>query len=470
MTDNPPRSEMAEQLIAEGAQMARSQGRKEQATPGLPPASWWPSVAQTAAVVWFTDRYARSIVRHVDSPRTHRLIGLGEYVAVWDPQQVKELFTADRDLVRAGDANARVLAHIAPSSLLALDGEHHLRMRRVMSPPFHGDAVSKYGELIGELAAAEVRQWPVGEAFAIHPRMQAIALEVILRAVIGVRDPARMARLRSLWPRVSQASIFAYLAETNHPRLAHGRLGARLPWLRARREADLLLYEEIAAHRADPGGREDVLALLIAARDEHGKTLSDAELRDQLFTLLVAGQETTATALAWCFERLLRHPAALARLQEQLDSDAHLDAVINETLRVRPPLDGVARKLSAPVRIGGYLLPAGTIVIASIIGAYLSDTFAHPERFRPERFLNQPPAPYTLIPFGGGPRRCLGASFALMEMRIILRTVLQHVELRAPTQKPERPVRTRRLTKCPAKGARVTVTTRRHTLDPQASS
>jgi cytochrome P450 len=459
---------MAEQLIADGAQTATSQGRKEHATPGLPPASWWPSVAQTAAVVWFTERYARWGVRHFDSPRTHRLLGLGEYVAVWDPQQIKELFTADRDLVRAGESNARVLAHVVPSSLLVLDGERHVRMRRVMSPPFHGDAVRKYGELIGELAAAEVQQWPVGEAFAIHPRMQAIALEVILRAVIGVRDPVRMARLRSLLPRVAQASILAYLAETNHPRLAEGRIGVRLPWLRARRDADVLLYEEIAAHRADPDGREDVLALLIAARDERDEPLSDAELRDQLFTLLIAGQETTATALAWCFERLLRHPAALALVQEQLDSDAHLDAVINETLRVRPPLDGASRKLSAPVQIGGYLLPAGTIVIASIIGAHLSDTFPDPEQFRPDRFLNQPPGPYTLIPFGGGPRRCIGASFALMEMRIILRTVLQHVQLRAPTQKPERPVRTRRLTTYPAKGGRVMVTARRHTPDAQA--
>jgi len=459
---------MAEQ-VAEEAQTARS--RVEQGvTPALPPASWWPSLAQTIAVVWFTERYVRWGVRHFDSPRTHRLLGLGEYVAVWDPQQIKELFTSDRELVRAGEANARVLAHVAPSSLLVLDGERHVRMRRVMSPPFHGEAVRKYGELIGELTAAEVQRWPVGEAFPIHPRMQAIALEVILRAVIGVRDPARMARLRSLLPRVAQASILAYIAETNHPRLAEGRLAARLPWLRARREADLLLYEEITAHRADPDGREDVLALLIAAHDENGEPLSDAELRDQLFTLLIAGQETTATALAWCFERLLRHPDALATLQEQLDSDAHLDAVISETLRVRPPLDGAARKLSRPVQIGGYLLPAGTIVTASIIGAHHSDTFPQAEQFRPERFLNQPPAPYTLIPFGGGPRRCLGASFALMEMRIILRTVLQHVQLHATTHKPERPVRTRRLTTYPAKGARVLVTARRHTTDPQSHS
>jgi cytochrome P450 len=189
-------------------------------------------------------------------------------------------------------------------------------------------------------------------------------------------------------------------------------------------------------------------------------------LRDQLFTLLIAGQETTATALAWCFERLLRHPAALAQLREKLDSDAHLDAVINETLRVRSPLDGASRKLSAPLEIGGYLLPAGTIVIASIVGTHGSDAFSEPEQFRPERFLDCSPPPYTLIPFGGGPRRCIGASFAMMEMRTILRTVLGQVELRAPTQKPERPVRTRRLTTFPAKGGQVIVTARRADPDP----
>jgi cytochrome P450 len=461
---------MAKQVSLDGVQTATAQRREGGVTPGLPPASWWPSVAQAVASLWFTERYVRWGVRSFQSPRTHRLVGLGEYVSVWDPQQIKELFTADRDCVRAGEANARVLGHVAPSSLLVLDGERHVRMRRLMSPPFHGDAVRRYKDVIGELAAAEVRRWPVGEAFAIHPRMQAITVEVILRAVIGVRDPVRLARLRSLLPRVARASLLAFVAETNRPRLAEGWIGARLPWLRARRAADVLLYEEIAAHRADSDGREDVLALLIAARDESGEPLSDAELRDQLWTLLIAGQETTATALAWCFERLLRHPAALALLQDELDSDAHLDAVINETLRVRPPLDGASRKLSAPVQIGGYLLPAGTLVVASIIGAHQSDAFPEPEQFRPERFLGQSPPPHTLIPFGGGSRRCLGASFALMEMRTILRTVLAQVELRTPTERPERPVRTRRVTTYPAKGGRVIVTARRHATDFPAGS
>lgn len=461
--------QMADQLL-DATQTARPRGREERATPGLPRGSWWPSLAQTIAVLWFTERYARWTLRHFDSPRTYRLLGLGEYVLIWDPEQIKELFSGDLEVVRAGEANARVLAHVAPSSLLVLDGERHIRMRRVMSTPFHGEAVRKYGQLIEQLATAEVQRWPIGEAFAVHPRMQAIAVEVILRAVIGVRDPGRMARLRSLLPRVAQTSLLAYIAETNHPRLAETRVAAGLPWLRARREADILLQEEIAAHRANPDGREDILALLVAARDEQGEPLSDDELRDQLFTLLIAGQETTSTALAWCFERLVRHPRALASVQEHLDSDAHLDAVIHETLRVRPPIDGVPRKLAAPVQIGGYLLPAGTLVIASIIGSHLSPSFPDPEEFRPERLLDHPPAPYTLIPFGGGPRRCIGASFAMMEMRIILRTVLQHAQLNAPSPKPERPVRTRRLTTYPSQGGRIIITARRHNQDSQAAA
>ncbi|MGA2163169.1 MAG: cytochrome P450 [Solirubrobacteraceae bacterium] len=419
---------------------------------------------QTVAWLWFMERWVRRGHRRLDSPVTCRILGVGEVVSVWDPELVKQLFTGDSDVLHAGEANARVLGRVAPNSLLALDGARHVRMRRLLSPPFHGEAVRRYRQLIGELATAEVQRWPVGEGFAIYPRMQAIALEVILRAVIGVRDPARMARLRELLPKMAGASAVAFTLEARNPRLAGGWIGAWLPWVRARREAEVLLYEEIAAHRSDPDGREDILAGLMEARDENGEPLTDEELRDQLVTLLIAGQETTATALAWCFERLLRHPAVLARLERELaggESDAYLDAVVNETLRVRPPLEGVWRKLTAPLELGGYLLPAGTIVSVTIISVHLSEVFPDAERFRPERFLDQPTPSYALIPFGGGSRRCIGASFALMEMKTILRTVLEHVELRAPTQKPERAVRTRRITTVPARGGRVLVTSRR---------
>ena len=290
-------------------------------TLGLPPGSRWPSLVQTIALMWFAEPWMRLGHRRFESMATARPLGFGEIVSVWDPKLIKELFTGDRDVLHAGEANARVLGRVSPSSLLALDGERHLRMRRLMSPPFHGEAVRRYAELIEELTAAEVQRWPINEQFAIHPRMQAIALEVILRAVVGVRDPVRMARLRKFVPQIAQASPLAFMAEANNPRLADGWIGARLGWVRARREADISLYEEIAAHRSDPEDREDILALLMAARDENGGQLTDEELRDQLVTLLIAGQETTATALAWCFERLLRHPAALARLRRELSSD-----------------------------------------------------------------------------------------------------------------------------------------------------
>jgi cytochrome P450 len=445
--------------------------RRSVLEPGLPPGSRWPSIVQTIALLWFAEPWIRLGHRRFESMATARPLGFGEVVSVWDPKLIKEMFTGDRDVLQAGEANARVLGRVSPGSLLTLDGARHVRMRRLMSPPFHGEAVRRYAQLIEELTAAEVQRWPINEQFAIHPRMQGIALETILRAVVGVRDPLRMARLRRLVPRIAQASPLAFIAEANNPRLADSWIGARLGWVRARRAADVLLYEEIAAHRSEPERREDILALLMQARDENGEQLTDQELRDQLLTLLIAGQETTATALTWCFERLLRHPAALARLERELSGDqgdAYIDAVIKETLRVRPPLDGAWRKLTSPLELGGYLLPAGTVVVASIIGSHLSETFPEAEQFRPERFLEEQTPPYALIPFGGGPRRCIGASFAVMEMKTILRTVLERVELRAPTQRPERAVRTRRITTVPARGGRVIVTSRRPAADRPA--
>lgn len=418
--------------------------------------------AQTLLAVFHADWFTAYCRRHFDAMATLRVFGLGEFVTVWDPALIKELFTGDRELLRAGEANA-LLGSLGRSSVFVADGDRHLRLRRLLLPPFHGDAVRRYGELIREIALAEVDRWPVGGTVSGLERMRAIALEVILRAVIGVRDPERSARLRSVLPDVLDVSLIALLAENAHPRLFESRLGRRLGWLRARREAYRLLDEEIAAHRAEPDGREDILALLLQARDCEGRPLDGDDLRDQLFTLLVAGHETTAAALAWCLERLVRHPAALARLQREIASgggDAYLSAVIDETLRVRPVLDQVMRRLAAPLELGGYRLGAGTLVAASIIGVQGSEAFDDPERFRPERFLDHPAPPYALIPFGGGARRCLGASFALLEMREVLRAVLQRVELRAPIASPERPTRWRRFTTVPARGARVIVATR----------
>ena len=431
----------------------------------LPPGPRWPMPVQTLLTIFLLERFASYCRHHFPSLATLHLAGLGRVVIVWDPELINAVFTGDPGQWHAGEANAKALLGPAgPSSVLVLDGEPHMRLRRLLLPPFHGEAVRAYRELIAELTAAEVMRWPAGEAFAVHPRIQALTLEVILRAVIGVGDERRLERLRALLKRSAGANLFAFLAEGAYPRLADNVLGSHFPWIAARHEADELLYDEIAAHRARPEDREDVLAVLIAAADDDGRTLNDQELRDQLATLLVAGHETTATALAWCFERLVHNPPTLRRLEEEVtgggEEDGYLDAVVNETLRVRPVIDAVLRRLTRPVELAGYSLPAGTIVGASILGVQLSEAFERLQEFRAERFLKRPAPPYTLIPFGGGVHRCVGASFAVMEMKAILRTVIERVELRAVFPRSEPPVRWRRFTVMPARGGRVIATPR----------
>jgi cytochrome P450 len=387
---------------------------------------------------------------------TVRPYGFGNIVLLADPDQIKEVVAGDRDVFAAGQANAAMSPVLGRHSLLVLDGEHHLRQRRLMLPPFHGEAIDRYRERVEEITAADVATWPVGEPFAIRARMQAITFEVILRAVIGVSDPDRLDRLRELLPKLLDFSVFDMWAVWLFPRLLDTPMGRRNPSMRVRPEIDRLLYEEIAAHRTHPEGRDDILALFVEARGEDGEPLGDEELLDQIITLLLAGHETTTTGLAWAFERLVRHPAVLERLESEMTTgeDAYLDAVVNETLRVRPVVDGVWRKLTAPAQVAGHRLPAGTLVFPAIALVQTSAAFPDPEEFRPERFLDGSPPPYTFIPFGGGPRRCIGASFAIMEMKTVLRAVLQRVELRSPDQRPEKP-RVHHVTQVPARGGRV---------------
>jgi cytochrome P450 len=341
-------------------------------------------------------------------------------------------------------------------SLLVLDGDRHLRQRKLMLPPFHGEAIHRYRERVEAIVAADVATWPHGKPFPIRERMQDVTFEVILRAVIGVSDPVRLDRLRELLPRLLDFSVGDMWAVWLFPKLLDTPFGRRHKSMRVRPEVDRLLREEIAAHRADPEGRDDILALLVQARGEDGAALDDDELLDQVITLLLAGHETTTTGLAWAFERLVRHPAALERLIAELDAgeDAYLEAVIDETLRVRPVVDGVWRKLTAPAEVAGHRLPAGTLVFPAILLAQTSDAFPDPHEFRPERFLDGSPAPYTFIPFGGGTRRCIGAAFAVMEMKTVLRAVVTRVELRAAGRRPEAQ-RVHHVTQVPSRGGRV---------------
>jgi cytochrome P450 len=392
---------------------------------------------------------------------TIRPYAFGNLVVLADPEHIKEVFLGDRDVFAAGKANAAMSPVLGNQSLLTLDGERHLRQRKLMLPPFHGEAVVRYRQRIERITEAEVATWPTGRPFPIRPRMQNIALEIILRAVIGVSDQSRLARLRELLPKLLDFSVLDMWAVWLFPRLLDTPLGRRNPAVRVRPEVDRLLYEEIAAHRSDPDDHDDILALLISARDADGEPLSDENLLDQIITLLLAGHETTTTGLAWAFERLTRHPAALGRLHQELDAggDAYLDAVVNETLRVRPVVDGVWRKLTSPAVVAGHRLPAGTLVFPAIVLVQTSGAFPDPEEFRPERFLDGSPPPYAFIPFGGGTRRCIGAPFAVMEMTTVLSTVLGRVELAASDPRPE-PPRSHHVTQIPARGGRVVATPR----------
>jgi cytochrome P450 len=342
-----------------------------------------------------------------------------------------------------------------PSSILLLDGDRHLRMRKLTLPPFHGEAIAHYAQLIEEITTRELDTWRAGQTVRMRSVAQRITMDVIIRAVFGITDPARIAELQRLLPRLSSPSPFLLLMQKD--------LGPRSPWgrfIRLRDRVDRLLYEEIDRRRRDPGG-EDILALLLAARDEAGEPLSDRELRDQLITLLLAGHETTATSIGWAFERLLRTPAVLARLTREIEageSTEYLDAVVKETLRVRPVVSEVFRAPAVPVELGRYRFEPGTqLAVSILLVQYDPELYPpDPQAFRPERFLEGAPEPYTWVPFGGGVRRCLGAAFATLEMKVVISTVLARAGLRAARPRSEE-ARFRGVTLLPSRGGEAVV-------------
>jgi cytochrome P450 len=425
-----------------------------------PPRSRLPAIAQVGLYarnpLGFLIRYQRRYgdVFSVSFPFYKRLV----YVA--GPALVKELFTTPPERAHAGEANATVLEPaLGPNSVLTLDEAPHMRQRKLLLPPFHGERIERYGELIRETTRREMESWPIGEPFALRPHTQRITLAVIMRAVFGVHDEERLERFEHLIERF--AGRLSLVTAFPPLRRSFGRWS---PWARfaaARAELDAFVYEEIALRREELARGEehdDVLSLLMGARHDDGSPMNDAELRDELVTILGAGHETTATGLAWAIERLLRAPRALGRLRESLaEGDEYLEATVRETLRARPVIVDVARKLTAPTRLGDYELPAGTFAMAAIAALhYREDLFPQPEEFRPERFLGDKPDTYSWIPFGGGVRRCIGAAFAEYEMRVVLREFLERAELRAPDPKPER-VAVRNITLAPAKGTMVSL-------------
>ena len=381
-------------------------------------------------------------------------------VMISSPEAIRALYTGRENGLPPG-RKLTLEPVMGSQSVLLLEGDAHLARRRLMLPPFHGERMRAYEELIAGTLRREMESWPRGERFPIHPRMQAVTLEVIMRAVFGVSDPARLSALRE--------HLAGLLDLTSSPRLQvrvllARRFGGSDP-LAALNESNAaiekVLAVEIAERRADPDldSREDILSLLIAARFEDGEAISDAEVRDQLITLLLAGHETTATALAWTFDLLLRNPQALDRLKREIDAgeEAYLGAVIAEALRLRPVIPLAGRRLHSELRVDGYVLPPGTDITPAIWLAHTNpDIYPEPLEFRPERFLDKKPETYSWIPYGGGVRRCLGAAFAELEMRIALREVLGRLELRSARSAPERIAR-RNITFSPRHGTPVLV-------------
>ena len=426
----------------------------------LPPGPRLPAAVQTLNWVFRPVPFMERCHRTYGDMFTLKL-GPSRVVMIADPAAVKQVFQGSPELLHMGDINGLFRPILGSTGLLVSDGDEHLRQRRLMLPAFHGRRMLEYGELMSEAADREVSRWPLNEPFELLPRMQSITVDVILGAVFGLDqgtdDPAR---LRAL---VVELLHRCQSYSTMLPQLRRSFRG-HAPWAKLMRcveQVDELLYAEIARRRRIDGDGDDVLSLLLQARDEDGRPLSDRELRDQLITLLVAGHETTASALAFAFERLLRTPETIERLTEELAAgdETYLDAVIKETLRLRPVLPIAARKLKGPFEVGGHEFGRGTVLMPSIWLVHRNpEVYPDPEAFRPERFLGTQPDTYSWIPFGGGVRRCLGGSFAQFEMQVVLKTVLRRAVL-AAEPKGERVVR-RSFTFAPERGAQVVMVRR----------
>jgi cytochrome P450 len=434
------------------------QARVAGARSKLPPGPQAPGLVQAVRYLRNPLGFLASNQRRYGDIFTVRFPTFGRIVYVAHPDLVKAVFTGAPAVFHAGEANATVLEPaLGPNSVLMLDDAPHMRQRKLLLPPFHGERVQRYGELIVAMTRREMESWPLDEEFAMRPHTTQITLAVIMRAVFGVHDEDRLARFALLIDdfarRVGTITAFPFMRRN---------LGPLSPWgrfVRSRAALDEFIYEEIRMRRAEPGHeeRDDVLSLLLDARDEDGAPMSDQELRDELVTVLGAGHETTATGLAWAVERLVRNPEVLAKLRDSIAAgeEDYLNATVKETLRSRPVIVDVARKLTAPASIGDYELRAGTFVLPAIAALhYREDIFPQPGEFRPERFLDTKVDNYAWIPFGGGVRRCIGAAFAEYEMRTILREFVSRADLRVVDSKPE-PVRVRNITLAPAKGARV---------------
>ncbi|WP_078289968.1 cytochrome P450 [Mycobacterium sp. D16R24] len=430
----------------------------------LPPGPPLPLVVQSVLMAAYGLRFLAGCQRRYGNVFTLRIPLSGKVVYLANPADIKTVYAGDPRVFHSGEAHWFFRGLLGDSSLFVLDEDAHHDQRRLLMPAFHRDAVARQAAQMAEIAAANITKWPVGEDFSVAPKTTDITLEVILRTVIGATDPTRLAALRKVVPRL------LYMKPWETPAITNPGLRRYFPWRgvgRRMTETDALLYAEIAERRADPNlsERTDVLAMLVGATDDNGRTMSDQELRDHLLTSIAAGHETTATALSWVLERLTRHPTALAKAVRAADAsaagdpsgDEYLDAVAKETLRIRPVIFSSGRVLKEPVEVGGYRLPAGIMVDPAIGLVHASaDVYPDPDRFDPDRMLGTTLSPTTWLPFGGGNRRCLGATFAMVEIRIVLREILRRVDL-CTTEAPDEKQQAKHVTFVPHRGGSIRV-------------
>lgn len=415
----------------------------------LPPGPKLPSLVQTAWFMWDSPGLMESLHRRYGPIFTVRYAGFPPEVYVTTAELAAQVYQTDQGGGRAGEARRDFLEHmVGAHSVLTLDGDDWWRHRKLLNPPLRAKQVAGYHDEITAIAAEKIATWPLGRPFALRERMQDITLEIIIRLIFGIRDAGRVRRLRALLPELIETGGSMQLLAL--PERLRG-LAARVPFLasgrfvRLRAEVDTILFDEIRRRRATPGGT-DVLGRLLETE------LGDQEIRDELVTMLIAGHETTATGLAWAFERLLRMPPEI--MGKLPDDEPYLDAVVKEVLRVRPVVYEAPRLLDVPLRLGEYEIPAGWYA-----GPYIPlvhrdpEAFPSPEEFRPERFMDGHQN-RAWMPFGGGRRFCVGAQLALLEMRVIIREVLNRLELSAPDQAPEAR-RLKNVTLAPAKLTRV---------------
>jgi len=404
------------------------------------------------------ERRMLRLIRRYGPIMTMPILSLGNVAIVSDPELAKQVFTAPADVLLGGEGVGPAAAIYGAGSMFVQEEPEHLRRRKLLTPPLHGAALNGYVPIMENSARSAMLGWPVDRPFEMLTAARSLMLDVIVKVIFGVDDPEQVRRVGRPFERLLNLGVSEQLTV----RYALRRAGTLRVWparAQANKEIDQLVMPLIARRRNDPRLNEqlDILALLMCARGDEGERLSDAEIRDDLITLMLAGHETTATTLAWVFDLLLHHPDALRRVQSEARSgeEAFTTAVINETLRVRPPAPFTARVAAQPFRIGNYCVDAGTRIVVHIIAINRNpDTYQHPNEFRPERFLGTRPPTYAWVPFGGGIKRCLGASFSLRELITVLHVLLREGEFSAVDEKPEKIVR-RSIMLAPRYGTRV---------------